>query len=40
VFTITAVSSKKTQQFDTPFGKFAYRSIKKGLMFGYAIKKV
>ncbi|MFA5748294.1 MAG: hypothetical protein WC872_04270, partial [Candidatus Absconditabacterales bacterium] len=32
VFTITSISSKKTQQFDTLFGKFEYRSIKENLM--------
>jgi len=40
VFTITAVSSKKTQAFDTLFGKFSYRSIKENLLFGYALKKI
>ncbi len=40
VFTSTSISSKKTQQFDTDFGKFVYRSIKKSLMFGYTIKKI
>lgn len=40
VFTITAVSSKKTQEFNTQFGKFSYHSIKKNLMFGYALKKI
>jgi len=39
VFTVTAVSSKKTQAFDTLFGKFTYRSIKENLMFGYTLKK-
>jgi len=40
VFAITAVSSKKTQEFDTIFGKFIYHSIKKNLMFGYKIKNI
>lgn len=40
VFTVTAVSSKKTQAFDTLFGKFSYRSIKENLMFGYTLKKI
>lgn len=40
VFTVTAISSKKTQQFDTMFGKFSYHSIKKDLMFGYKLKKI
>ena len=40
VFTVTSVSSRKTQAFSTVFGTFAYRSIKETLMFGYTIKKI
>ena len=40
VFTVTSISSKKTQHFNTIFGKFIYRSIKENLMFGYTLKKI
>ncbi|HBB03973.1 TPA: hypothetical protein DCZ39_03670 [Patescibacteria group bacterium] len=40
VFTVTSISSKKTQHFDTIFGKFIYRSVKENLMFGYTLKKI
>ncbi len=40
VFTVTAVSSKKTQKFDTIFGRFSYHSIKETLMFGYTLQKI
>jgi len=37
VVQITSVSTNKTQSFQTPFGSFAYRSIKETLYFGYDI---
>lgn len=37
VFTITSVSTSKTNFFDTPKGRFSYRSIKPSLFFGYRI---
>lgn len=40
VFTVTSISSKKTQKFDTIFGTLVYHSIKNELMFGYTLKKI
>lgn len=37
VFTITSISTNKTTFFDTPKGRFTYRSIKPSLFFGYRI---
>ena len=37
VYTITSVSSRKTQTFDTPLGHFTYRRVKPALFFGYQI---
>lgn len=37
VYTITAVSSRKTQNFTTSFARFDYRSLKSELMFGYRV---
>ena len=39
VFTITSVSARKTQQFKTPVGSFAYRSVKPGLFWGFGIHR-
>ncbi len=36
-FSITSVSSRKTQEFSTPIGRFSYRSLKPELMFGYKL---
>jgi len=33
----TSVSSRKTKQFDSEWGRFSYRSIKPVLMFGYRV---
>lgn len=40
VFRITAVSTLKTQQFQTPIGHFGYRNIRESLFFGYQIRPV
>lgn len=37
VYTITAISSLKTQHFNTPIGAFSYRHLKPSLMFGYRL---
>lgn len=37
VYTITSATSVKTKSFDTIVGKFSYRHIKPGLMFGYQL---
>jgi predicted transcriptional regulator of viral defense system len=37
VLGVTSVSSRKTRQFDSQWGRFSYRSIKPALMFGYRI---
>jgi predicted transcriptional regulator of viral defense system len=37
VFSITSLSTKKTQSFETPDGSFSYRHIKPALFFGYQI---
>jgi predicted transcriptional regulator of viral defense system len=37
VYSITSVSSLKTNHFNTGFGKFVYRHIKPQLMFGYRL---
>jgi predicted transcriptional regulator of viral defense system len=34
---ITSVSSRKTNHFESPLGRFIYHSIKPGLMFGYVV---
>ncbi len=39
-FTITSVSSRKTQEFETELGRFHYRSIKPELMFGYRLLEI
>lgn len=38
VFTTTSVSTWKTAFFDTPVGAFQYRTLKKGLFFGYRLQ--
>jgi predicted transcriptional regulator of viral defense system len=37
VLGVTGVSSRKTKQFDSKWGRFSYRSIKPILMFGYRV---
>ena len=37
VLGVTSVSSRKTRQFDSQWGRFSYRSIKPALMFGYRV---
>lgn len=37
VLGVTSVSSRKTKQFDSEWGRFCYRSIKPVLMFGYRV---
>jgi predicted transcriptional regulator of viral defense system len=37
VLGVTSVSSRKTGQFDSEWGRFSYRSIKPSLMFGYRV---
>lgn len=39
VYTVQAVSTKKTASFNTPAGNFAYRTVKPALYFGYSILK-
>ena len=34
---VTSVSSRKTKQFESNWGRFSYHSLKPGLMFGYRI---
>lgn len=40
VFTMTSISTKKTNEFTTPVGNFIYKKIRKDLMFGYKIIKI
>lgn len=37
VFTVTSVSTRKTQVFDTAVGRFRYASVKPSLFFGYRL---
>jgi len=37
VLGVTSVSSRKTRQFDSEWGRLSYRSIKPSLMFGYQV---
>ena len=37
VLGVTSISSRKTRQFDTEWGRLSYRSIKPNLMFGYRV---
>jgi predicted transcriptional regulator of viral defense system len=39
VFTVTSVSTRKTQVFDTTIGHFRYSSVKPSLFFGYRLLK-
>ncbi len=39
VFSITSVTTKKTQQFETVDGTFKYQNFKKNLFFGYKLEK-
>ena len=38
VFTITSVTTRKTDDFSTPVGHFSYRSIRRDLFFGYRME--
>lgn len=40
VFTVTSISSRKTQAFDTPVARFRYASVKPALFFGYRLLDV
>ena len=40
VLGVINVSSRKTQTFDSPLGRFSYRSLKPTLMFGFRIERV
>ena len=40
VFTITSVSTRKTQVFQTPAGTFSYKKLRKELFFGYHLANV
>lgn len=40
VFAITAVSTRKTNRFDTVAGRYAYRKIKQELFTGYELKRI
>ena len=37
VLGVTSISSRKTKQFDSEWGRFSYSSIKPALMFGYRV---
>jgi len=39
VYTITSVSSRKTEMFETDFGNFQYSHIKRNLFWGYRLEK-
>lgn len=39
VFQVTACTTRKTQSFDTPLGRFIYRHLKPDFYFGYHLKK-
>lgn len=40
VFTTTSISTKKTQNFQTPEGNFSYKHVKKNLFFGYQLVEI
>jgi len=40
VFTITSVSTKKTQHFSTPDAEFSYRNIRRNLYIGYYLQEL
>jgi len=40
VFTITSITTKKTQKISTPDAAFAYRSLRKNLFFGYRFEEI
>ena len=40
VFTVTAVSTKKTMRFSTAAGNYSYKAIRPGLFTGYNLKKI
>ncbi len=37
VYAVTAVSTRRTYRFETPIGRFSYRTVKPGFFFGYEI---
>ena len=39
VVQITAISTKKTKEFDTPYGCFSYHNVKPQLMFGFELRE-
>ena len=39
VFTTTSVTTRKTEEFQTPVGNFSYRSLRRDLFFGYRLEK-
>lgn len=38
VFTVTSITTSKTNRFDTPVGHFSYQSVKPELFFGYRLE--
>jgi predicted transcriptional regulator of viral defense system len=38
VYTVTSITTRKTNSFDTQIGNFNYRTMKPGLFFGYSIE--
>jgi len=40
VYSITSISTKKTNEFNTSLGNFIYRNIKPRLFFGYSLAKI
>lgn len=40
VFTVTSISTRKTQTFKTPEGVFSYKSIRSDLFFGYRLEEL
>lgn len=40
VYSITSVTTRKTQNFDNKFGKFTYQTVRKELFWGYDVKNV
>ena len=37
VYAMTSVSTRRTYAFDTPLGRFSYRTVHRGLFFGYQV---
>ncbi|MEL6720352.1 MAG: hypothetical protein AAFP82_16715, partial [Bacteroidota bacterium] len=40
VFSITSVSTKKTNEFRTPLGNFVYKKVKPSIYFGYSLQTI